>query len=148
MLVPAVQQRLFQRQPGWPAAGAGPWAAAAGTGPGATPLWAIPPPLHTHTPPHLECQQPFTNLPPPLWCPQVYQDISIERGQLDHVVTLTLERSLTSVLPRVAPPELTLRLRHTFSVPTHNTVQISYEVRLYLVWSWCVGCVVCGVWVG
>lgn len=45
------------------------------------------------------------------------------------MVTLRPAISLAGLLPRVEPPALTARLRHTFNVPTHNTVQITFEVR-------------------
>lgn len=64
----------------------------------------------------------------PLTLGAIYQDIFVNAGELDNVVTLTAKLSLAS-LPWVEaePPAITARLKHTFSIEGASTVRIVFE---------------------
>ncbi len=62
----------------------------------------------------------------PLSLGAVFQDVSVAAGELDNVVTLTAKLSLAPLLG-AAPPAVTARLKHTFSVEGAATVRIVFE---------------------
>ena len=64
----------------------------------------------------------------PLTLGAVYQDIFVDGGELDNVVTLTAKLSLAA-LPwfSAEPPAITARLKHSFSVEGASTVRIVFE---------------------